>query len=49
MRILAAASGGSSRTPEFAQTHPSSATRIEEIDRAIREEFPNGLPEGLEK
>jgi predicted Zn-dependent protease len=49
MRILAAASGGSSRAPEFSQTHPSSETRIDEIQRAIRDEFPQGLPPGLEK
>ncbi len=47
MKILEQAGGGPSSTPEFAQTHPNPGHRIEEIERAIAEEFPNGLPAGL--
>jgi predicted Zn-dependent protease len=46
MEILAEASGGQG-PPEFASTHPSSERRIEQIQAAIQEEFPNGVPEGL--
>ncbi len=47
MEILAAASGGA-RGPEFFSTHPNPENRIAEIERAIAEAFPNGVPEGLE-
>lgn len=47
MEILAEASGGGGRQPEFASTHPSPENRIERINAAIREEFPEGVPEGL--
>jgi beta-barrel assembly-enhancing protease len=47
MRILEQASGGPSNKPEFMQTHPNPGNRIKEIERAIAEEFPQGLPEGL--
>lgn len=43
MRILEAASGGASG-PEFTQTHPNPGNRIAEIERAIQEEYPNGIP-----
>lgn len=46
MRILEEASGGASG-PEFAQTHPNPGNRIAEIERAIQQEYPNGLPAGL--
>jgi beta-barrel assembly-enhancing protease len=46
MRILEAASGGA-RGPEFTQTHPNPGNRVAEIERAIQQEFPNGLPSGL--
>jgi len=46
MRILEQASGGASG-PEFAQTHPNPGNRIAEIEQAIQQEYPNGLPEGL--
>jgi len=49
MRILEQASGGPSNRPEFMQTHPNPGNRIEQIERAIAEEFPQGLPEGLQK
>jgi predicted Zn-dependent protease len=47
MEILAAAGGGA-RQPEFFSTHPNPDNRIENIQQAIREEFPNGVPEELE-
>lgn len=46
MRILDQASGGS-RGPEFAQTHPNPGNRIAEIENAIKQEYPEGLPSGL--
>ena len=36
-----------SSAPEFMSTHPNSENRIEQINQAIAEEFPNGVPEGL--
>ncbi|GAB3196030.1 putative Zn-dependent protease [Pontibacter aydingkolensis] len=47
MEILEKASGGAARGPEFMQTHPNPGNRIAEIQRAIAEEYPNGLPAGL--
>lgn len=46
MEILAEASAGR-RQPEFFSTHPNPERRIEQIQAAIQEEFPNGVPEGL--
>ncbi len=48
MEILKEASGGSGR-PEFMSTHPDPGNRVEAIKQAIKEEFPQGLPEGLKK
>ena len=48
MRILAE-SGGGSRQPEFFSTHPNPENRIERIEQAIRTQYPNGVPSGLEK
>jgi predicted Zn-dependent protease len=47
MQVLESASGGA-RQPEFMSTHPDPGNRIEEIEQAIEEEFPNGVPEGLQ-
>lgn len=44
MHILERASGGASNGPEFTQTHPNPGNRVAEIEKAIREEYPNGLP-----
>lgn len=44
MQILAEASQGG--PPEFFSTHPNPENRIEHIQEAIAEEFPNGVPEG---
>jgi predicted Zn-dependent protease len=46
MRILEAAGGGGPSV-EFFSTHPSPDNRIERIEAAIQEIFPNGVPEGL--
>lgn len=46
MRILEEASGGA-RGPEFAQTHPNPGNRVAEIEAAIKQEYPQGLPANL--
>jgi predicted Zn-dependent protease len=46
MEILAEAGGGGGQ-PEFFSTHPNPDRRVERIQAAIQEEFPNGVPEGL--
>jgi beta-barrel assembly-enhancing protease len=46
MEVLKSAGGGS-RTPEFFSTHPNPENRIEHINQAIKERYPNGLPAGL--
>jgi len=48
MEILAEAGGGA-RQPEFFSTHPNPDRRIERIQAAIAQEFPDGVPEGLIK
>ena len=49
MEILAQASGGGSRQPEFASTHPSPENRMQKIQDELATMFPNGVPEGLTK
>jgi predicted Zn-dependent protease len=49
MRVLEEASGGAGGGPEFMQTHPNPGNRMAEIERAIQQEYPNGLPEGLKQ
>ena len=49
MQILDEASGGRGGPPEFLSTHPKPANRVEYIKKVIAEEFPNGVPQGLEK
>ncbi|NTU82468.1 MAG: M48 family metalloprotease [Chloroflexales bacterium] len=46
MQKLDEASQGAS-PPEFLSTHPDPGRRIEQIESAIAEQFPQGLPEGL--
>jgi predicted Zn-dependent protease len=48
MEILSEASQGQA-PPEFFSTHPNPERRMERIQQAIQEQFPNGVPEGLEK
>ena len=47
MHVLDQASG-SQAPPEFLSTHPKPANRVAYIQRVIAEQFPKGLPEGLE-
>jgi predicted Zn-dependent protease len=46
MEILAESSSGG-RPPEFFSTHPNPENRIQRIQQAISEEFPDGLPQEL--
>jgi len=46
MEVLAAAGDGT-RPPEFFSTHPNPERRLEQIQVAIQEEFPKGVPAGL--
>jgi beta-barrel assembly-enhancing protease len=48
MKILEESAQGKS-PPEFFSTHPNPENRIQRIQEAIRERYPNGVPEGLEK
>jgi predicted Zn-dependent protease len=48
MKILEESSQGN-RPPEFFSTHPNPENRIERIQAAVQERFPNGVPDGLEK
>jgi beta-barrel assembly-enhancing protease len=48
MEVLRDNAGGG-RQPEFFSTHPNPENRIQKIQQVISEEFPNGLPSGLEK
>ena len=47
MQILEESSQGN-RPPEFFSTHPNPENRIQRIQEAIQERFPNGVPPGLE-
>jgi beta-barrel assembly-enhancing protease len=47
MKILEESSQGN-RPPEFFSTHPNPENRIERIQAAIGERFPEGVPAGLE-
>jgi predicted Zn-dependent protease len=48
MKILDESSKGG-RPPEFFSTHPNPENRIQRIQTAIEERYPNGVPAGLEK
>jgi predicted Zn-dependent protease len=48
MEVLEGASHGAS-PPEILSTHPKPGNRVEYIKQVIAEEFPNGVPAGLEK
>ncbi len=47
MKILAESGGGGG--PEFFKTHPNPENRIDKINAAIKEVFPNGVPGNLKK
>ena len=40
---------GSSRQPEFMSTHPNPGNRIEELQKDIQQQYPQGVPTGLKK
>jgi predicted Zn-dependent protease len=46
MEILAESSSGG-RPPEFFSTHPNPENRVERIQQAIAQQFPDGVPPGL--
>lgn len=48
MQVLAEAGRGRSRPPEFFSTHPNPDRRIDRIKEAIRQQFPGGVPQGLQ-
>ncbi len=48
MKILAQSSEGGA-PPEFFSTHPNPENRIQRIEAAIQQRFPDGVPAGLEK
>jgi predicted Zn-dependent protease len=48
MKILGAQRQGEGG-PEFFQTHPNPENRITRLQQAIQEEFPNGVPAGLQQ
>ena len=48
MKILEQSSKGN-EPPEFFSTHPNPENRIQRIQQAIQELYPNGVPEGLKK
>jgi beta-barrel assembly-enhancing protease len=48
MKILEESSEGN-RPPEFFSTHPNPENRIQQIQAAISERFPNGVPQGMER
>jgi predicted Zn-dependent protease len=49
MKILEQASGTQGRGPDFMSSHPNPGRRIEHIEQAIKEFYPNGVPDGLKK
>lgn len=48
MEVLEQAGGGG-RRPEFLSTHPNPGNRTQRIKEAIQQQFPNGLPSGLQR
>lgn len=48
MKILAKA-GGEASAPEFFQTHPNPDNRIDQIEEAIKEVYPTGVPVELKE
>jgi beta-barrel assembly-enhancing protease len=49
MKVLKEAADGRGRQPEFFSTHPNPDRRMERIEEAIKQTFPNGIPEGLKR
>ncbi|HEV8176237.1 MAG TPA: M48 family metalloprotease, partial [Gemmatimonadales bacterium] len=48
MKILDESSKGG-RPPEFFSTHPNPENRIQRIEAAVKERYPDGVPSGLDK
>ena len=44
MQILKEASGGAGGQPEFLSTHPHPESRIEALQKILRERYPDGVP-----
>lgn len=49
MAILAKASGGGGRGPDFMSSHPHPEARVDQIKAFLRTNFPNGVPSNLTK
>lgn len=49
MQILKQAGGGGGGGPEFMQTHPLPESRIGDIQAWVENEFPNGVPDHLNR
>jgi predicted Zn-dependent protease len=49
MEVLAKASGGGGRAPEWASTHPNPENRVEQIRAEIAKRLPNGVPADFER
>lgn len=47
MEILKAASGSRGRGPNVMQTHPDPDARIAQIEKFLRDHYPNGVPSNL--
>lgn len=47
MEVLEQAGEGQAQPPEFFSTHPNPSQRLERIQQAIAQVFPDGVPEGL--
>ncbi len=48
MQMLDSKAGGSN-PPEFMSTHPNPGNRIEELQKDIQQDYPQGVPTGLKK
>jgi predicted Zn-dependent protease len=47
MKILETVTPQTGRQPEFMVTHPYPEHRMEDIDRWLKEHYPNGVPSTL--
>jgi predicted Zn-dependent protease len=49
MEVLQKAAAGKGRQPEFFSSHPNPENRVAKIKEAIAQQFPDGVPAGLER
>ncbi len=49
MKMLESKSGGSGGQAEFLSTHPNPGNRIAELEKDIRQAYPQGVPAGLKQ